>query len=65
MALYISGDHNRDPVPGVNAFNVLEGDDSIHTMNFGLNISMLINFVAESTIYFSSAGASFIVPAFE
>lgn len=60
-SLHISGDHRVDPVPGENAFQVRDaGTGAIHTMNFGLNLSMSIDFKSGSSITFSSAGASFI-----
>ena len=50
-SLHTSGDHRVDPVPGVNAFHVLDaGTGAIHKMNFGLNLSMEITFRIEDLI---------------
>jgi len=57
-----SGDFTFAPIPGVSAFHVVDESPpkSTHTMNYGLNIGMKINFIGDSEIQFFSAGASFI-----
>jgi hypothetical protein len=53
--LSVTGDQSRNPTTGVNAFPIL------HTMNFGLNISLHVRFNNEADITFFSAGADFLV----
>lgn len=56
----VAGDFTLDPIPGVNAFNIRERTGIAHTMNYGLNVGMKVNFTGDSEIQFFSASVSFI-----
>lgn len=60
----VSGDFSHAPTFGKNAFNVREESGpkkgSTHTMKYGLNMGIKINFIGDSEVQFFSAGASFI-----
>ena len=60
-SLTLAGNYPHDPVPGITAFEVREeGTGITHTMNYGLNLGIQVNFSERSQIVFYSAGASFI-----
>jgi hypothetical protein len=46
---------------GVNAFDPREANGALHSMQFGLGISMLFRFNEEAEITFFSAGADFLI----
>jgi len=60
--LHTGGDFWHNTVPGVNAFSPREAGGALHQMNFGLELSIRINFTSESNVAFASAGANFVVP---
>ncbi|MGE5685780.1 MAG: DUF6623 family protein [Nitrososphaerota archaeon] len=55
-----TGDHSRNPTNNANSWQTRPGGN-IHTMNYGLGISMRFRFDADSTVSFASIGADFIL----
>jgi hypothetical protein len=58
-SLNTSGDNLRNPTER-NSFNIrIPPGNSLHTMNYGLGISMHFRFDSESVVMFTSVGADF------